>query len=769
MNEAKNFIQSNCDNITFAVNSGGILLDTPFLRLKSGLPGLAIYDQDNELMAVTPQDPVKIATTPGRSFAGEGNEISFSWHTSALEFTWRIMFHRRLPVAQIGATVRNLSSHPLKIAEIGLLDEASTEINYIGNPIDWTLSTAGESRRNGNLGEKMPSANEQAINFYRALNWAIPEKMSTRKYDTDGNWRCFQDFASLYTNYGNQGLTVAATGKPQAFVRLNFYSGEKNQLHFGAFAEMNGIILQPGQYREAQEIAIIVLPYQEAMQLAMRWIASTHGARNARKPVTGWCSWYSINNKVNADHVIKVAETATREGIKFDYIQIDDGWQKIVGEWQRNEKFADGWEPIFEKIRESGAQPGIWLAPLAVHEKTDLIKQHPEWFQHDADGDFAGSGEMWGPVNRWLDPTQPGAQEFIRNLIDECKAAGFRYFKTDFNCLDERARFHNPTLTRLQVFRQLYKVFRDAMGEESYLLACSGFTRGVMGYADAYRVGPDSNPDWYKAHYCCISECLKAMCSSAHANRILGSNDPDVTYLRTLGNLSEEEWRTWHSFVGILGGFTMISELINQPEQFERLRMLEIVTPPGPEPGLPLNGGNDTDRKLLGFLAKRPWGNAATVAVYNPDACDHDIDVKLSLTGIEDVPAYHVFSFWDEAVEKCTGDCFTARKLSPHGCKVLRITPAAAEPTVIGSTLHIGCGAAELTDFMVTDNTIRLVLSDAGAREGSIWLYSREILSLQSTNGLEAATLAAQCNDLWKLEVRKRQKSQPQYITLNRQ
>jgi hypothetical protein len=33
---------------------------------------------------------------------------------------------------------------------------------------------------------------------------------------------------------------------------------------------------------------------------------------------------------------------------------------------------------------------------------------------------------------------------------------------------------HDPTKTRLQAFRDLFRQYREAVGDDAYLLACSG-------------------------------------------------------------------------------------------------------------------------------------------------------------------------------------------------------------------------------------------------------------------------------------------------------
>ena len=58
-----------------------------------------------------------------------------------------------------------------------------------------------------------------------------------------------------------------------------------------------------------------------------------------------------------------------------------------------------------------------------------------------------------------------------------------------------------------------------------YILSCLGQpTRGVIGYVDAARVGPDSHP----AHF---AHCLESVLRFQIYNRVWWNNDADVSYL----------------------------------------------------------------------------------------------------------------------------------------------------------------------------------------------------------------------------------------------
>ena len=167
----------------------------------------------------------------------------------------------------------------------------------------------------------------------------------------------------------------------------------------------------------------------------------------------------------------------------------------------------------------------------------------------------------------------------------------------------------DPTKTRLQVFRDLYTLYRDAAGEEIYILSCLGApTRGVIGFIDSARVGPDSHP----AHF---SKCLKSVLRFQIYDNVWWQNDPDVAYVsptgtkvdgtpRSLGGTPQGEgmWRTWHAVTALVGGTAMISDPIDAPEVKDMWRNFEIMRPGSAEPARLAHPRPDRGQQHLWFL-----------------------------------------------------------------------------------------------------------------------------------------------------------------------
>lgn len=739
------------------------------LRLEGASPdALVLVGTDEAPVAFHPSSPPTAVRTGRRHIPlGTATTRTAEWHgPHDLRLDWSVSRLAHLPGFTLRATVYNGSDRPMRLREIGLCRTDGQDLVCSGAAGRWWLNGV-------DLATVEPSRNQRERDTWAGFGLPVPFDLPSDEKHDDGHWRSFPEWLTLYADDGQRGATMGAVGT-EANVRFDCRV-EAGTIRLEIVSEMTDILLAPGEARHSDEVLICVAPYDDAGGTLFRWMAATHGHRTHRGPIIGWCSWYDVGQRITGAHVEAVAEVAAaqRDRLPLDVIQVDDGFERQVGDWACNKKFPAGWPPIVKKIGGAGAMPGIWLAPLAVHDDLGLVEHHPDWLMRDADGALSGSAGNWGPTSHWLDPTHPEVQRFLRETIRAMRGAGFAYYKIDFNEVgggNPYPRFHDPRVTRLQAFRELYRLYREEMGEDAYLLACSGFSRGVIGYADAARIGPDSSPQWHAPHPCCIRDCLREVGDHAVANGLFFAADPDVTYLKPRGTLTEAEWRTWHSFVGLLGGLAMVSEPLHETayQTEATLRAFETLHPPAPDCGRSFLAGVDREHRRFGFVAERPWGNFASVLLYNPDETPADLSLDASLLGgLGDV--FHVWSFWDGAYRGRSNGDIIARNVPAHGCVLLRLSTQPADtrlPLLIGSDLHVAMGSAEIANVTATPTGITIELTDAGARAGTLHIVSAGPLSPEVVDGLDVADVTQLEDKVWAVRIANRRRGKPQRIRL---
>ncbi|HCR71943.1 MAG TPA: hypothetical protein DIW23_10905 [Anaerolineae bacterium] len=80
-----------------------------------------------------------------------------------------------------------------------------------------------------------------------------------------------------------------------------------------------------------------------------------------------WCSWYSLYTMIDEEILFKTFDALG--DLPFEVLQVDDGWQKKIGDWEVNEKFPSGMKALADKIKSTGRTAGLWLAPLIASKK----------------------------------------------------------------------------------------------------------------------------------------------------------------------------------------------------------------------------------------------------------------------------------------------------------------------------------------------------------------------------------------------------------------
>lgn len=296
-----------------------------------------------------------------------------------------------------------------------------------------------------------------------------------------------------------------------------------------------------------------------------------------------WCSWYSFYRDISEAQMAEVLEGL--QGLAFDVFQIDDGWQREIGEWEPNERFPSGMAAMAERIRRAGFKPGLWMAPFIVAPASRLYREHPEWLLKDVDGRPAVAGYNWGDYYYALDTTHPEVEKWLRELISKVRGWGYEYLKLDFLYAAAMPGPRYRSLHREQAYRQALRVIREAAGDEAYILVCGAPVIASVGLADAVRIGPDVAPFW-EVPYGTGSLLERSWPGSRNAvctslNRLwlqpLIHTDPDVVYFRSRYNLLTPKQKAWLQDLARVSGFQGTSDPPGWLDAEERQAMAAFI------------------------------------------------------------------------------------------------------------------------------------------------------------------------------------------------
>lgn len=296
------------------------------------------------------------------------------------------------------------------------------------------------------------------------------------------------------------------------------------------------------------------------------------GARVSAPAPLGWCSWYHYFNSVTDDVVLGNLALASRHGLEV--IQIDDGWQRSIGEWTTTSaSFGRPIESLAGAISQQGLTAGIWTAPFIAIEGGPLAESHPEWLVRREDGQARTAlfNPEWGGRVFALDLSRPDVLEHIESEFRWLHDVGFEYFKIDFlhaGAVPGR-RHGDGTITRVDALKDGLRAIRRAIGPHAFLLGCGAPLGPTIGLLDAMRVSEDVAPFWdprlsfpgWPESTVAAANSVEQTLRRSPLHRRWFVNDPDCALLRPNDTeLSGVERHTVADTVIGTGGFTMVSD-----------------------------------------------------------------------------------------------------------------------------------------------------------------------------------------------------------------
>jgi alpha-galactosidase len=351
-----------------------------------------------------------------------------------------------------------------------------------------------------------------------------------------------------------------------------------------------------------------------------------------------WCSWYGLYTAIDQALLSRVFQGLG--DLPFDVLQVDDGWQMAVGDWETNRKFPSGMEALARSIRSTGRRAGLWLAPLIAVRSSRLFRTHPDWFLMDRNGRLASAGFNWGEQLYALDTTHPDVIAWLGGLMRRVRAWGFDYIKLDFLYAGALPGQRRQDVPREAAYRAGLTVLREAMGD-AYFVACGAPIIPSLGLCDALRVGPDVAPTWEGHRYAMLLHnpatpgTRNAIRTTLHRLWLqpLVQPDPDVVYFRSIECDLTPEQKDLLRSLALICGFKATSDLpqwLSEPERASLAAFL-AATPHIEQAGARdfRVDGRDLDYRTAMELAHGPSGWEAVKSAGLAWLADHRWALRL--------------------------------------------------------------------------------------------------------------------------------------------
>jgi signal transduction histidine kinase len=228
--------------------------------------------------------------------------------------------------------------------------------------------------------------------------------------------------------------------------------------------------------------------------------------------------------------------------------------------------------------------------------------------------------------------------------------------------------------------------------------------------------------------------------------------------------------RTWMSMVGLSCGTAMTSDPWYLDNFKPYWQNVEVMTPVAQERTEVMDLCTSADWPRLVGHVRRDWGNMTVALLWNPAATEQTVTIDLAKAGLNPLRRYAVWSFWDNRYLGVTKGTWTTPALAPSASQHVRFTDldqTPDKPVLIGSSLHIYCGASEIKRIVSRSASMEIELADAGARDGDLFVYSRLPLVLKGAVGCTATGIASAGEYVWRISLVDRQRGVSQRLVLS--
>ena len=589
-----------------------------------------------------------------------------------------------------------------------------------------------------------------------------PTPVSSERGRFESEW-----FAGLADIDEGDSVVVGFAGVKRALSRVSVRLGRKPaESELAAAARFEG--KRPGRGGEFWSEPLAVVPGDLSgrnLEVYAELLAGEQGVTGTRPAPAGWGSWYHYFTHINEDEVLKNLDfiTGKRDWLGLELVQVDDGYQKSLGEWlETNDDFPGGMKELAREIASRGKIPGIWVAPFTVTRKWKLFKEKKEWVLRDKRGKpvLAGINPLWKGRFYGLDITHPDVLSWLEEIFTTIRGQGYRFVKLDFlsTGLLEGERY-DRTVTRAEAMHNALIVIRKALGENTYILAAGGAFLLGTGIFDAQRVGGDVAPYWRAVYQPLIRDrgtpgarnCLIYLFTRSFLHGRLWEGDPDCMLARgSSSKLSLAERQTLASGISVFGGALMLSDDLSLYMLEEEDLARSMLPPFRARPVCP----DLWKREIPRYLAARTedaCGPYVLVWAVNWSRFTRTMEMTLEELGIE--PArYHAHEFWSGRYLGEVAYTVKVERLPGHGSAVIRLTPAGDEPRLIGSNIHISQGAVELSRFEISPAGIGMAVSSPAFCNAVLTLHIPSAGDIDITSGSEDVKIDRIAGSVYRLE-----------------
>ncbi|SPF46109.1 Glycoside hydrolase/PKD [Candidatus Sulfotelmatobacter kueseliae] len=490
---------------------------------------------------------------------GEGRQVtvSFIGVKGKPNLRYVLQLYNDRPYGGVKVQIENTEGQPLKIQSIRMIDAVGSPRVNLGGPED------ADRVLSDSYSEDRPPL--QIFDLGKA-----PVYLGRDEYGRDlSNLHLAVGSQLIYNRQSKVSLLLAALSSDRWLTIMHLRTASPGTAHISSYTvDSTGtteimkkesirddpasdqielsVPLPPGKTISSEKLTFSVSKdyhaqlenYGEAIRLLNK----------ARIPATapwGWWSWTAYYFGLSQGTAVTNAEWLSEhfKDLGFDYFHIDEGYAYDDGEFltPNATSWPDGLQSFGRHVCHLGLKFGMWVAPFRVGQKAWVYEKHKDWLVHNSQGKPIQIGfidSSRGPIYV-LDPTHPGAQEYLRRTFEILSRDwGARYFKLDF--MDDTAiegYRYRPDVTALGAQRMGLQIIRDAVGDDVLLDKDGSPMLNAVGLTELGRISADTGHS-----FAGTKEDAVGIAARYYMNNNFYAADPDAfTVARQL--ITDQIWR----------------------------------------------------------------------------------------------------------------------------------------------------------------------------------------------------------------------------------
>ncbi len=433
---------------------------------------------------------------------------------------------------------------------------------------------------------------------------------------------------------------------------------------------------------------------------AHRRAMSEYKEANTPKPAV-----YRLQDDLSSENISE--KLSFLRGLKapFEYIEIGNGWQNAIGDWEENDSF--NLKQTAHQINNSGYKAGIWTSPFIVHKDSEFFETEKQWILRHADGSVC-TYTIDDTEYAVIDVSSSEYLEWLELTYQRLSAYGFYMHNVDHTVafmLQKDVILLDPTLTVTEAYLRAVKVIKNAIGDEGYLYITNGFNAPLAGVADSVQISSDVCVMKEKSNANVIPRIVNQTAMRGYMSQWWHNSCAPLIDKDFSKKYSSAEMKNLLACEYMSGGAGIVTDLSAN----EELKLLKLV--------LPSVNVKTNPREAFGEYAYinvvdvEVNGDYHTLCFFNNSFADVDLvfrlDNKTCGGYVDHASRYNVSSYFGRVKHTdCKyDDILKLGTIHANSCEIVKIAKN-SKPQIILSDMHLSMGGE--VEVTIMNSTVKV-------------------------------------------------------------